>query len=47
MLLVALVAWSLLALLNIVMFPPIFLLLARLTGKHNTAESNHSHDKPA
>jgi len=47
MLLVALVAWSLLALLNIVMFPPIFRLLARLTGKHNTAESNHSHDKPA
>jgi hypothetical protein len=46
-LLAAVIAWSLLALLNIVMFPPIFSLLARLTRKQNTAESDHSHDKPA
>ena len=44
MLLGAVVTWWLLALLNIVMFPPIFRLLARLTGKQKTPESDHSHD---
>lgn len=46
-LLVAIVAWWVLALLNIVMFPPIFRLLAKLTGKQNTTESDHSHDQSA
>ncbi len=46
MLLVALVAWWLLALLNIsFMFPPMFRLLAKLTAKHNTTESAHGHDE--
>lgn len=47
MLFVAVVAWFALALLNIVMFPPIFRLLARLTSKRKIAESDHSHDQPA
>ncbi len=47
MLLAALVAWSLLALLNIIMFPPVFRLLARLTGKQKAAGSDHNHEQPA
>jgi hypothetical protein len=47
MLLVVVVAWWLLALLNVVMFPPIFRLLARLTGKRNVADSDPSHDESA
>jgi hypothetical protein len=46
MLLVAVVAWFVLALLNIVMFPSIFRLLARLTRSRKIAESDHSHDQP-
>jgi hypothetical protein len=47
MLLAGLVGWSLLALLNVIMFPPIFRLLARLTGKQNTKELRDSHDESA
>jgi hypothetical protein len=47
MLLAAAVAWGLIALLNVVMFPPLFRLLGRLTGKQNTTESDESHDEAA
>jgi len=47
MLLVAAVAWGVLALLNVVMFPPVFRLLARLAGKQDAPESDDGHDHSA
>jgi hypothetical protein len=45
MLLAAAVAWGMLALLNVVMFPPLFRFLGGLTGKQDTAKSDESHDE--
>ena len=47
MLLVGIAGWGVLALLNFTMFPPLFRMLGRLTGKQRKEESAESHDQPA
>ena len=47
MLLVGMAGWGMLALLNFIMFPPLFRMLGRLTGKQGGRESSDSHDHRA